>query len=97
VDMSYPTLLDVEGLALNGFVKEVELVDCELGASRKSRLKVKLFDGRLLETECSPYERVVRSYLVIVKYLEFGKIISSKQLDEKVAESLSFDISDEHS
>ncbi|MEM0066125.1 MAG: hypothetical protein QXT76_04845 [Sulfolobales archaeon] len=94
--MSYPTLLDLEGLALNGFVKEAELVDCELGTSRKSKLKVKLYDGRLLETECFPYERVVRSYLVVVKYLEFGKIISSKQVDEKIAESLSSDTSGEY-
>ncbi|MEM1911480.1 MAG: hypothetical protein QW780_04150 [Sulfolobales archaeon] len=95
--MSYPTLLDLEGLALNGFVKEVELVDCELKTSRKSKLKVKLNDDRLLETECLPYERIARSYLVIVKYLEFGKFISSKQPDEKTIESLSSDVSSEHS
>lgn len=89
--------MDIEGLALNGFVREVELVDCESisSRSRRSKLRVKLFDGKLLETECLPYERAVRSYLVILRYLEFGKLISSKQLDEEFIESLKFDVVEE--
>lgn len=89
--MSYPTLLDLEGLALNGLVEGVELVDCELKPLRRSRLRVALSDGRQVETECAPYERIVRSYLVILRYIEFGKLIASKQMDEKTIESLRFD------
>lgn len=91
--MSYPTLLDVEGLALSGFVKDAELVDCESGSARRSRLRVRLVDGRVIETDCSPYERVVRSYLVVVKYIEFGRLVASKGLDDRSLERLDFDIS----
>ncbi len=89
--MSYYTLLDLEGLALNGFVRRVELVDCELKPLRKSRLRAELTDGRLAETECSPYERVVRSYLVVLRYIEFGRIVASARVDEEALESLKFD------
>ncbi|MCX8185276.1 MAG: hypothetical protein RMI56_01720 [Sulfolobales archaeon] len=92
--MTYLQPLDVEGLALNGFVKEAELADCESKSVRKSRLRVKLVDGRLLETECLPYERIVRSYLVVLKYLEFGKAISSKDISEFTARVSDFDISE---
>ncbi len=93
--MSHQTLLDVEGLALSGFVKGVELVDCELKPFRRSRLRVELVDGRLVETECLPYERVSRSYLVVLRYVEFGRTISGKQLDEETIESLKFDVTGE--
>lgn len=91
--MSYPTLLDIEGLALSGFVRDAELIDCESGSARRSRLRVRLIDGKTIETECSPYERVVRSYLVVVKYLEFGRTVSIKGLDDGSLERLDFDIS----
>lgn len=90
--MSQSTLLDLEGLALNGFVTEVEMVDCESGALRKSKLKVKLADGRSVETECGLYERVVRSYLIMKKYIEFGRVVSGKEVSEEVIRSLKFDV-----
>lgn len=90
--MSQATLLDLEGLALNGLVTDVEIVDCESSTPRRSKLKVKLFDGRIFETECGLYERVVRSYLIMKRYIEFGKIISGKELNEEVIKSLKFDV-----
>ncbi|MCS7099036.1 MAG: hypothetical protein RMH84_02170 [Sulfolobales archaeon] len=80
--MSYSHPLDIEGLALNGFVREAELVNCGNGSAKKAKLRVKLIDGRLLETECLPYERIARSYLVVVKYLELGRAISSRDIGE---------------
>ncbi len=90
--MSQVTLLDLEGLALNGLVVDVEIVDCGGGTPRRSRLRVKLADGKVVETECGLYERVVRSYLIMKKYVEFGKIISGKELSEEVIKSLKFDV-----
>ena len=89
--MSSPALLDLEGLALSGFVREVELVDCSEGTPRRSRLRVRLTDGRLLESECTPYERVVRSYLVILRYVDFGRAIASGQVDEEQFRGIRFD------
>lgn len=94
--MSYHSLLDIEGLALTGLVRDVELVDCESKSARRSRLRVRLVDGRVFETDCSPYERVAGSYLVIVKYLEFGRTISSRGLDDGSVRSLDLDVSGEH-
>lgn len=85
------TALDVEGLALNGFVKEVDLLDCDGSLPRKSKLRVRLTDGKVVESECSLYERVVRSYLVILKYIEFGRSIAIKQIDEESIKDLKFD------
>jgi len=75
-----------------GLVKEVSLEDCEIGPARKSKVRVALYDGRLLESECMLYERVVRSYLVLVKYVTLGRSISRGITEEEILEKVKFDV-----
>lgn len=86
------SLLELEGLALVGLVREVSLEDCEVGPARRSRVRVVLLDGRSLESECMLYERVVRSYLVLTKYVTLGKSIGKALTEEEVTERVRFDL-----
>jgi len=85
-------LLELEGLALVGLVKEVSLEDCESGFTRKSRIRVVLSDGKSLESECTLYERVVRSYLVLAKYTKLGRSIGRGLAEEEILERVRFDV-----
>lgn len=85
-------LLEVEGLALVGLVKEVSLEDCEVGPTRRSKIRVVLLDGRSLESECMLYERVVRSYLALSKYVTLGKSIGRALTEEETAKRIRFDV-----
>jgi len=70
------TGLDLEGLALNGFVKEFKVIDCERTKTiRKSKIVAKLEDGRVVETECMEYPRISRILLVLNAYSKWGKTL----------------------
>lgn len=62
-------ILKLEGLAINGMVKEHALVDCErVGRVRVSKLVVRLTTGEEYETPCSEYPRISRVYVLLSKY-----------------------------
>ena len=75
-----------------GLVKEVSLEDCGAGPTRRSRVRVVLYDGRSLESECMLYERAVRSYLVLAKYTTLGRSIRRSLVEEEILGKVRFDV-----
>ncbi len=64
-------VLKLEGLAINGLVKESTILDCEKrGKIRMSKLLVKLVNGEEYETPCYEYPRISRVYVLVSKYRE---------------------------
>ncbi|MEM1855139.1 MAG: hypothetical protein QXO91_02185 [Desulfurococcaceae archaeon] len=59
----------IEALALNGFVKGFEVINC--GSSLFKKVRVKLVDGSLVESKCSFHEEVSVSIRVIASYIGF--------------------------
>ncbi|MCS7128024.1 MAG: hypothetical protein N3E36_01970 [Sulfolobales archaeon] len=68
----------IEALALNGFVKGFEVIDC--GNSLFKKVRVKLVDGSLVESKCSFHEEVGISVRIIASYIGFYR--SRKMLGE---------------
>ncbi|MEM0014808.1 MAG: hypothetical protein QXS42_07190 [Zestosphaera sp.] len=65
-------ILRLEGLAINGLVKEFKLVECEKrGNMRISKLVVKLTTGEEYETPCDEYPRISRTYVLLNSYRKF--------------------------
>ena len=86
-------LLELEGLAINGFVESFTVEDCaKEGKIRISKLKVKLTDGRDVETECVEYPRLVRVILVLNRYLKWGKYLVTKEITEEMMSGITYDI-----
>ncbi len=87
------SILELEGLALNGFVDEVELIDCYVDKNvRYSKLRVKLFNNEVVETPCDHYARISRVYLVLVKYKDLGKTIVRRELSEEMMSGITYDL-----
>jgi len=84
---------ELEGLALNGFLKEFELVDCgkEKGI-RYSKIIAVTLDGKRLETECMEYSRVVRIYLVLLKYRDWGRRLVREEVSEEMMSGITYDV-----
>ncbi|MEM1643534.1 MAG: hypothetical protein QXS70_03940 [Desulfurococcaceae archaeon] len=59
----------IEALALNGFVKGFEVINC--GSSLFKKVRFKLVDGSLVESKCSFHEEVSVSIRVIASYIGF--------------------------
>ncbi|MEM1982931.1 MAG: hypothetical protein QXD94_00685 [Sulfolobales archaeon] len=63
------SLLDLEGLILNGFVSYLEIIDCTAsGGTRLSKFVGELRDGTKFTTECYSYSRLSRIYLLYTHY-----------------------------
>ncbi|MEM0025373.1 MAG: hypothetical protein QXZ48_06805 [Zestosphaera sp.] len=69
-----PEVIDVltlEGMVINGLVKESTLLDCEKkGKIRMSKLVIKSVNGEEYETPCYEYPRISRVYVLVSKYRE---------------------------
>lgn len=64
-------ILRLEGMVINGLVKEYALIDCEKkGRIRMSKIIVKSINGEEYETPCYEYPRISRVYILINKYKE---------------------------
>lgn len=62
-------ILKLEGLAINGLIKEFKLVDCgRRGNMRVSKLVVELATGEGYETPCDEYSRISRTYVLLNSY-----------------------------
>lgn len=67
--MKSVTLLDLEGLILNGFIQHLEVVDCESPSNiRLSKIIGKLSDGTEVVTECYEHSRLGMIYSVFINY-----------------------------
>ncbi len=70
----------VEALALNGFVKGFEVIDC--GSNLFKKIRAKLVDGSLVESKCSFHEEVSVSVRVMASYIGFYR---SRRLLSEIA------------
>jgi len=85
--------LDIEGLALNGFVEEFRLEDCGVnGGARLCKLIAKLKNGDVVMTECMEYPRISRVYLLLIKYKDW---VGSFIRNEGVMSGITYDLRDD--
>lgn len=57
----------LESLAMNGFAKRVEVVDC--GKKRFKKLRLILTDDSIVESECRFEEEIASSLRIIASYM----------------------------
>ena len=67
-------LIKIEGLAMSGFIKDVELIKCGDG---RAKLVVLTSDGKRMETACIEKDAARRNYGVIKLYLKWSKHINT--------------------
>ncbi|MEB3757539.1 MAG: hypothetical protein GSR76_01625 [Desulfurococcales archaeon] len=65
-------LIKIEGLAMTGFVRNVEIVDC---GDSKAKLRVETIEGNVMETACIEKDAARRNYGVIRLYLKWSSNI----------------------
>ena len=68
-------LLDLEGMAMNGLIKDVKIVDDGKGMAH---LVATTVDGKVIETVSDEKGVVAKSYFIILKYIEWGKYIARR-------------------
>jgi hypothetical protein len=69
-------LIKIEGLAMTGFVKNVEIVECE---NSRAKIKVETVDGNVMETACIEKDAARRNYGVIKLYLKWSSNIRKEE------------------
>jgi len=69
-------LIKIEGLAMTGFVKNVEIVDC---GNNRAKLKVETVEGNIVETACIEKDAARRNYGVIKLYLKWSNNIMKRE------------------
>jgi len=86
-------VLSLEGLALNGFIKEVKLVKCSGPTDKIVKGRVIAIDvnGRKYTTKCVEYGRASRVFLVLRRYIGGGKDMVS----EKMMSGITYDLEEE--
>jgi len=71
-----PRLIELEGLAMTGYLEHVELVECSRPEGWK-KLRVKTKEGEVLETGCMEPDAAKRNYMVFLLYIKkWGKLIN---------------------
>jgi len=71
-----PRLIELEGLAMTGYLERVELVDCTRPEGWK-KLRVRTKQGETVETGCMEPEAAKRNYMVFLLYIKkWGKLIN---------------------
>jgi len=87
------SILELEGLALNGLVREARIVDCsKVKGIRYSKIVAELSDGRIVETTCDFYSRIIKTYLTLIRYKDLGKTIVIKELSEEMMSGITYDL-----
>ncbi|MEB3851461.1 MAG: hypothetical protein LRS49_02615 [Desulfurococcales archaeon] len=68
-------IIEIEGLAMNGMLREVSLEDCERPPGWK-RIVAVADDGRRMSTSCMEPDAAKRNYMVMSLYLrQWGKLV----------------------
>lgn len=76
-----PKIIELEGKAQIGLVKEVELVDCEEPEGWK-KIIARLRDGSVESTNCMEPDAAKRNYMVMVLYSKkWGPLINESLND----------------
>lgn len=66
--------LELEGLAMNGFVVDAKIIKCwESRGVTYSKIVARLRNGEEVETECMLHERTSRLLLAIATYINLSK------------------------
>ncbi len=92
------SVLDLEGLAINGMVSDYEVVDCSSPSSvRYSKIVAKLENGEVVETECMDYSRISRVLVVLLRYVKnkWGEILVDKEISEEMMSGITYDLEPE--
>ena len=86
-------VLNLEGYAINGMVKDFTMVDCKSSNKlRMSKVIAKLQSGEEVETECMEYTRAVRVFIVLQKYKDLSTPLITKALSEEMMKGITYDI-----
>ncbi len=85
------TILELEGLALNGFVVNARLAPCE-GPLKGFKIVADLTDGRSVETECSEHERVSRTFILVTRYRGWGSKLVKREFSGRVMRGITYDL-----
>ncbi len=89
-------VLELEGLAINGMIKSFKLIDCEKkGKIRLSKITALLADGREVETDCMEYPRIVRVFVLLEKYKNWGDTLVMKDVSEEMMKGITYDLDHE--
>jgi len=83
-------VLRLEGLALNGFVTSAKLEKC--GEDNSFKIVAALNNGEVVETECMEQERISRTFIVITRYREWGKVLAKKEYTEEMMKGITYDL-----
>ncbi|MEB3844476.1 MAG: hypothetical protein LRS48_02190 [Desulfurococcales archaeon] len=75
-----PKIIELEGLAMTGFVSSAKIEDCgsgDMAPNGWKRIVAKLADGSEYRTGCMEPEAAKRNYMVIMLYVrKWGRLIS---------------------
>jgi len=86
-------VLNLEGYAINGFVKDYRLVDCEKkGKLRLTKVVATLKDGDTVETDCMEYPRAARIYILLEKYKYLSGPIVKEEITEEMMKGITYDL-----
>lgn len=80
-------LIEIEGLAMNGLVKKVEMVDCDKPKGWK-KIVVVTHDGKELASECIEPSAAKRNYMVFSLYAKRwgSQIYTGEEVEGEVLE-----------
>ncbi len=83
-------ILRLEGLALNGFVTSAKLESC--GEDNLFKIVAVLDNGDVVETECMEHERISRTFIVITRYREWGRVLARREYTEEMMKGITYDL-----
>jgi len=87
------TILELEGLVMNGLIDDFKIIDCEVDKKKRySKIVAKLRTGENVETQCLEYPRISRIYLVLVKYKDWGKTLVSEEITPEMMSGITYDL-----
>lgn len=67
----------LEALAMNGFADRLEVLDCDKKKFKKLRLV--LFDGSVVESECRFEEEITQSLRIIASYIGLMRLKKARE------------------
>ena len=85
-----PKIIELEGLAMTGNLRNVKLVECNKPKGWK-KLIVEAMDGELMETNCMEPDAAKRNFMVFLLYIRnWGKLVT-REYNEGELPSVNYD------
>jgi len=88
-------ILHLEGMALNGFIASAKLEKCGNNENNLFRITAVLYNGNVVETECTDHDRISRTFIVITRYREWGKVLAKREYTEEMMKGITYDLDHE--